>query len=343
MRDLWWMKSVERELQAQWPMNKDRVLDPVVARRRTKWESFIAILSTLLRAIPLPLLCFYSDVPLSLLVHVSLPLSHSLSLKLHFTALMLNVTHIQSSSLALTLDHFLFDTHLLWLQFVGVRVREVDNEELDVIDARFAPLLSPIYSFFFLRIHILASSLSLTGSTFIVLCYLLKELRKFSFKLVFLPCTFWTHPKVSFVMLRDIAHISFVWQLFYGLQQLLLPCTALLYNTKQMLKIWRPCFTCMSGICDVVAVDKILNATLVIPHFEVNPVWQDSSLFAYIFDVDHFIDVLYDEVSIVKELPNDYSWSTREYYGTGIRATRIKIAPVQAITDCYIENVLPVL
>ncbi|KAL2336860.1 hypothetical protein Fmac_011306 [Flemingia macrophylla] len=93
--------------------------------------------------------------------------------------------------------------------------------------------------------------------------------------------------------------------------------------------------------CD--KVDKILNATLVIPHFEVNPVWQDSSLFAYIFDVDHFIDVLCDEVSIVKELPNDYCWSTREYYGTCIRATRIKIAHVQATTDCYIENVLPVL
>ncbi|KAK7410461.1 hypothetical protein VNO78_01260 [Psophocarpus tetragonolobus] len=97
------------------------------------------------------------------------------------------------------------------------------------------------------------------------------------------------------------------------------------------------------GICDAVAVAKILNATLVIPHFEVNPVWQDSSSFADIFDVDHFIDVLRDEVSIVKDLPSDYSWSTREYYGTGIRATRIKTAPVQATADWYIENVLPVL
>lgn len=97
------------------------------------------------------------------------------------------------------------------------------------------------------------------------------------------------------------------------------------------------------GICDAVAVAKILNTTLVIPYLEVNPVWQDSSSFTEIFDVDHFINVLSDEVSIIKELPSEYSWSTREYYGTGIRATRIKTAPVQASPSWYLENVLPVL
>ncbi|XVF36593.1 hypothetical protein REPUB_Repub19eG0070600 [Reevesia pubescens] len=97
------------------------------------------------------------------------------------------------------------------------------------------------------------------------------------------------------------------------------------------------------GICDAVAVAKILNATLIIPHLEVNPVWQDSSSFTDIFDVDHFINVLRDQVSIVKELPREYSWSTREYYATGIRATRIKTAPVHASANWYLENVLPVL
>ncbi|KAK8552133.1 hypothetical protein V6N13_120555 [Hibiscus sabdariffa] len=97
------------------------------------------------------------------------------------------------------------------------------------------------------------------------------------------------------------------------------------------------------GICDAVAVAQILNATLVIPHLEVNPVWQDSSSFTDIFDLDHFINVLRDEVSIVKELPRQYSWSTREYYATGIRATRIKTAPVHASADWYLENVLPVM
>ncbi|KAL2326945.1 hypothetical protein Fmac_020372 [Flemingia macrophylla] len=128
-----------------------------------------------------------------------------------------------------------------------------------------------------------------------------------------------------------------------------------------MLKIWKPCFTCMSGDFNLKMILEKINANGIAPdlgcdkgtslvmtimhsfgndhgHFGVW-CWTQTD----IFDVDHFIDVLCDEVSIVKELPNDYSWSTREYYGTGIRATRIKIAPVQATSDCYIENVLPVL
>ncbi|KAK1554244.1 hypothetical protein Q3G72_009656 [Acer saccharum] len=97
------------------------------------------------------------------------------------------------------------------------------------------------------------------------------------------------------------------------------------------------------GICDAVAVAKILNAILVIPQLEVNPVWQDSSSFTDIFDLDHFIFTLRDEISIVKEVPSEYSWSSREYYATGIRATRIKTAPVHASANWYLENVLPVL
>ncbi|MQM05291.1 hypothetical protein Taro_038105 [Colocasia esculenta] len=97
------------------------------------------------------------------------------------------------------------------------------------------------------------------------------------------------------------------------------------------------------GICDAVAVAKILNATLVIPFLEVNPVWKDSSTFTDLFDVDHFIDVLKDEITIVRDLPEEYSWSTREYYALGIRPTRIKMAPIHASANWYLENVLPVL
>jgi hypothetical protein len=67
------------------------------------------------------------------------------------------------------------------------------------------------------------------------------------------------------------------------------------------------------------------------------------SSFKEIFDIDHFINTLKDEVSIVKVLPKEFSWSTREYYGTGIRATRIKTAPVHASANWYLENVSPLL
>jgi hypothetical protein len=97
------------------------------------------------------------------------------------------------------------------------------------------------------------------------------------------------------------------------------------------------------GICDAVAVAKILNATLVVPYLEVNPVWQDSSSFEDIFDVDHFISTLEDDISIVRELPDDFSWSTREYYSIAVRPTRIKTAPVHATAHWYLDNVLPVL
>ncbi|KAL5556556.1 hypothetical protein UlMin_038792 [Ulmus minor] len=97
------------------------------------------------------------------------------------------------------------------------------------------------------------------------------------------------------------------------------------------------------GICDAVAVAKILNATLVIPYLEVNPVWKDTSSFMDIFDVDHFIDVLKDDINIVTELPPEFAWSTRDYYASAIRDTRIKTAPVHATANWYLENVSPIL
>lgn len=67
------------------------------------------------------------------------------------------------------------------------------------------------------------------------------------------------------------------------------------------------------------------------------------SSFEDIFDVHHFINVLKDDVSIVRELPYEFSWSTREFYSVAIRTTRIKTAPVHASANWYLENVLPVL
>ncbi|XP_020106351.1 uncharacterized protein At1g04910 [Ananas comosus] len=80
-----------------------------------------------------------------------------------------------------------------------------------------------------------------------------------------------------------------------------------------------------TGIADMVAVARLLNATLVIPQLDKRSFWQDSSTFADIFDEPHFIKTLQGDVRIVRELPKELesaprgrkhftSWSGASYY-----------------------------
>ncbi|KAH6833358.1 O-fucosyltransferase family protein [Perilla frutescens var. hirtella] len=80
-----------------------------------------------------------------------------------------------------------------------------------------------------------------------------------------------------------------------------------------------------TGIADMVAVARIMNATLVIPQLDKSSFWQDSSTFSNIFDEPHFIKSLQEDVRIVKELPKDIeslprarkhftSWASLSYY-----------------------------
>ncbi|KAK8921031.1 hypothetical protein KSP39_PZI020698 [Platanthera zijinensis] len=80
-----------------------------------------------------------------------------------------------------------------------------------------------------------------------------------------------------------------------------------------------------AGICDMVAVARIINATLVIPKLDKRSFWQDSSNFSNVFDEGHFIRALANDVHIVKKLPKELqttpkalkhfvSWSKMEYY-----------------------------
>ncbi|KAI0495896.1 hypothetical protein KFK09_022203 [Dendrobium nobile] len=80
-----------------------------------------------------------------------------------------------------------------------------------------------------------------------------------------------------------------------------------------------------AGICDMVAVARIINATLVIPKLDKRSFWQDSSKFSDVFDEDHFISALANDVRIVKKLPKELkaetkafkhfiSWSGMDYY-----------------------------
>ncbi|XP_028757386.1 O-fucosyltransferase 7 [Neltuma alba] len=79
------------------------------------------------------------------------------------------------------------------------------------------------------------------------------------------------------------------------------------------------------GICDMVAVARIINATLVIPELDKKSFWQDSSNFSDVFDEEHFIKSLANDVEIVKKLPRELvnvtrivkhfrSWSGMDYY-----------------------------
>ncbi|XP_074587208.1 O-fucosyltransferase 7-like isoform X2 [Curcuma longa] len=81
----------------------------------------------------------------------------------------------------------------------------------------------------------------------------------------------------------------------------------------------------LSKMADMVAIARIINATLVIPELDKSSFWQDSSNFADVFDEEYFIHSLANDIKIVKKLPEEFSrvtkvvkyfisWSPLEYY-----------------------------
>ncbi|XP_043723362.1 O-fucosyltransferase 13-like isoform X2 [Telopea speciosissima] len=85
--------------------------------------------------------------------------------------------------------------------------------------------------------------------------------------------------------------------------------------------------------CDGVGIAHLLNATLILPKFEVAAYWNESSGFADVFDVDYFIQQMNGFVKVVKELPAEIA--LREPF-------RVDCSKRKSHFD-YIESVLPSL
>ncbi|XP_031125359.1 O-fucosyltransferase 8 isoform X1 [Ipomoea triloba] len=94
------------------------------------------------------------------------------------------------------------------------------------------------------------------------------------------------------------------------------------------------------AVCNAVAVASLLNATLVIPKFLYSNVWQDPSQFEDIYEEEHFMETLKDEVNIVKDLPPHLKLLDLETAGSIVTDADLS---KEATPDEYIKTVLPIL
>ncbi|KAL3700543.1 hypothetical protein R1sor_018565 [Riccia sorocarpa] len=105
-----------------------------------------------------------------------------------------------------------------------------------------------------------------------------------------------------------------------------------------------------AGICDMVAVARIINATLVIPELDKRSFWADSSNFSDIFNDDYFIEALQGDVPVVKRLPPELvdaprasrqfrSWSYTKYYEEEVAALWEEYQVIKALkSDARLSN-----
>ncbi|XP_022896547.1 O-fucosyltransferase 20-like [Olea europaea var. sylvestris] len=76
-------------------------------------------------------------------------------------------------------------------------------------------------------------------------------------------------------------------------------------------------------IVDAVVIARILGAALVVPVLQVNVIWGDESEFSDIFDLDHFKNVLENDVRIVSSLPSTHLMTRH----MGEKTTPLHVSP----------------
>ncbi|KAL3617019.1 hypothetical protein CASFOL_039413 [Castilleja foliolosa] len=94
------------------------------------------------------------------------------------------------------------------------------------------------------------------------------------------------------------------------------------------------------AICNAVAVASLLNATLVIPKFLYSNVWKDPSQFSDIYQEDTFMNILKDDISIVKDLPLHLKSIDLKAIGSLVTDAYLS---KEATPDEYIKNIFPIL
>ncbi|XP_042503096.1 O-fucosyltransferase 8-like isoform X2 [Macadamia integrifolia] len=94
------------------------------------------------------------------------------------------------------------------------------------------------------------------------------------------------------------------------------------------------------AVCNAVVMASLLNATLVIPKFLYSNVWKDPSQFGDIYQEEYFMNLLKDEVNILKELP--YNLQSVDIEAIGGLITDADISK-EATPIEFIETVLPLL
>ncbi|XP_057962879.1 protein ESMERALDA 1 isoform X2 [Malania oleifera] len=95
-----------------------------------------------------------------------------------------------------------------------------------------------------------------------------------------------------------------------------------------------------TSICNAVAVAGYLNATLVIPNFHYHSIWRDPSKFKDIYDEEHFISSLENDVRVVTKIP-EYLMERFDNNMSNVYNFRIKAwASIQYYRDAVLPRLL---